>query len=319
MSIRKRQAGAILFLVVAAAAAIVLVVRPAATRVEAAGQAGSEAKPAGDAEIRKANEAYATALTAGDLDAVMAFWAPDADYVDEDGKQTKGSEHIAALFKNSLPETKGSKVAVKVTSLKFLRPEICLEDGTVERTAPTGVKDLNRFAIVWTKTGDKWLISSVRDLPADVAELTSVAAAQLNELGWMVGEWVDDSPKADVTVNVRWGTNKAFLLMDYVVKRNGAEPLEVNVRIGWDARLARIRSWVFDSTGGFAEAYWRKDGKRWFVGTTGVLPDGGIGGATNIYEFVDDNSFVWKSTERDVDGQPLADTEVKFVRKNGKK
>jgi len=319
MLIRKRQGGAILFLVVATAAAVVLVLRAAATRVEAAGQAGSEPKPAGEAEIRKANADYAAALTAGDPDAVMAFWAPDADYVDEDGKQTKGSEQIAALFKKSLPETKGSKVAVKVQSLKFLRPEICLEDGSVERTAPTGVKEVNRFAIVWTKTGDKWLISSVRDLPADTADLPSVAAAQLNELGWMVGEWVDDSPKADVTVNVRWGTNKAFLLMDYVVKRDGTEPLEVNVRVGWDARLARIRSWVFDSTGGFAEAYWRKDGKRWFVGTTGVLPDGGIGGATNIYEFVDDNTFVWKSTERDVDGQPLADTEVKFVRKTGKK
>ena len=90
-------------------------------------------------------------------------------------------------------------------SLKFLRPEICLEDGTVERTEPTGVKDASRFAIVWTKTGDKWLISSVRDLPADVADLPSVAAAQLAELGWLVGEWVDDSPKADVTVKVRWG------------------------------------------------------------------------------------------------------------------
>ena len=319
MSIRKRQAGAILFLAVATTAAIILVTRPGPSRLEAAGQAGSEARPAGDAEIRKANEAYAAALTAGDLDAVMAFWAPDADYVDEDGKQTKGSEHIAALFKKSLPETKGSKVAVKVTSLKFLRPEICLEDGTVERTAPTGVKEVNRFAIVWTKSGDKWLISSVRDLPADTADLPSAAAAQLNELGWMVGEWVDDSPKGDVNVTVRWGTNKAFLLMDYVVKRDGTEPLEVNVRVGWDARLARIRSWVFDSTGGFAEAFWRRDGKKWYVGTTGVLPDGGTGGATNIYEFVDDNTFVWRSTERDVDGQPLGDTEVKFVRKNGKK
>jgi uncharacterized protein (TIGR02246 family) len=299
--------------------AALVVLRPGAPPAEVAGQpAESKSNPA-EAEIRKANDAYAAAQTAGDLDAIMAFWAPDADYVDEDGKQTKGSEQITALFKKSLPETKGSKVAVKVQSLKFLRPEICLEDGTVERTDVTGVKDANRFAIVWTKTGDKWLISSVRDLPADVADLGSAAAAQLNELGWMVGEWVDDSPKADVTVNVRWGTNKAFLLMDYVVKRDGTEPLEVNVRIGWDARIGRIRSWVFDSTGGFAEAFWRRDGKKWYVGTTGILPDGGTGGATNIYEFVDDNTFVWKSTERDVDGQPLADTEVKFVRKNTKK
>ena len=99
----------------------------------------------------------------------------------------------------------------------------------------------------------------------------------------------------------------------------GADPLEVSSRVGWDARQGRIRSWVFDSTGGFAEAYWRRDGKRWMAGTSGVLPDGGTGGATNVIEFVDDNTFVWRSTERDVDGQPLADTEVKLIRKTAKK
>ena len=136
MSARKRRVGGVLILVAAAVAAVALIGRPAPNRAEAAGQKEGEAKPAGDAEIRKTNTDYAAALTAGDLDAIMAFWAPDADYVDEDGKQAKGSEQIAALFKKSLPETKGSKVAVKVQSLKFLRPEICLEDGTVERTAP---------------------------------------------------------------------------------------------------------------------------------------------------------------------------------------
>ncbi|HKB03055.1 MAG TPA: SgcJ/EcaC family oxidoreductase, partial [Gemmataceae bacterium] len=284
-------------------------------------QKGGEApaKSTADAEIRKANADYAEAMAAAELDKIMAFWAPDSDYIDEAGKQTQGSDKIAELFKKALPDMKGSKVNIRIHSLKFIRPEICLEDGTVDRTAPTGVKESNRFAIVWTKTGDKWLISSVRDLPTEATDLPSVAAAYLNDLGWLVGEWVDDSPKADATVKVSWATNKAFLLMDYVVKREGSEPMEVRVRVGWDARQGRVRSWVFDSEGGFAEAFWRKDGKRWIVGTSGVLPDGGTGGATNIYEFVDENTFVWRSTERDVDGQPLADAEVKFVRKPVKK
>jgi hypothetical protein len=107
--------------------------------------------------------------------------------------------------------------------------------------------------------------------------------------------------------------------MDYVVKREGIDPLEVSVRVGWDGHNGRIRSWVFDSQGGFGEGYWNKDGKRWIVGTSGVLPDGGTGGATNIYEFVNENSFIWRATDREVDGQPLADAEVKFVRKTAKK
>jgi uncharacterized protein (TIGR02246 family) len=321
MSLRKRLTGGIVVLAFAMAALLAFSGRPVPNRAEAAGQAGSDPKSgsAGEVEIRKANSDYAAALAAGDLDRIMAFWAPDADYIDEAGKQTQGSDKIAALFRKALPETKGSKVGIRIHSLKFLRPEVCLEDGTVDRTAPTGVKESNRFAIVWSKSGDKWLISSIRDLPTEVSDLPSVAAAYLNDLSWLVGEWVDDSAKADVTVKVTWATNKAFLLMDYVLKREGLEPLEVSVRIGWDARQARIRSWVFDSTGGYGEGYWHKDGKRWLVGTAGVLPDGGTGGATNIYEFVDDNTFVWRATERDVDGQPLADAEVKFVRKPAKK
>jgi uncharacterized protein (TIGR02246 family) len=317
MFLRKHRAGLVASLLVATAV-VVVGVRPTPNRAEAAGQASGETKSTADAEIRKANADYATALTAGDVDAIMAFWAPDADYIDEAGQQTKGADKIAGLFKKAAPETKGWKAAVRVTSLKFLRPEICLEDGAVERTAPTGVKEVNRFAIVWTKTDGKWLISNVRDLPADVIDLPSVAAGQLADLGWLVGEWTAGGDKAEATIKVSWGKNKAFLLMDYAIKQGEGDPLEVSVRVGWDPRQARIRSWVFDSTGGFAEAFWRKDGKRWIVGTAGVLPDGGTGGATNIYEFVDENTFTWRSTERDVDGQPLADAELKFVRKPAK-
>src|SRR5688572_18302405 len=139
MTFRKRVAG-ILILVAAAVAAVALIARPAPNRAEAAGQPGGEAKTTAEAEIRKANADYAAAMTAGDVDGIMAFWAADADYVDEAGQQTKGADKIAALFKKAAPDTKGWKTAVRVTSLKFLRPEICLEDGMVERTAPTGVK-----------------------------------------------------------------------------------------------------------------------------------------------------------------------------------
>ncbi|HEX3152309.1 MAG TPA: SgcJ/EcaC family oxidoreductase [Gemmataceae bacterium] len=319
MTSRKHRFGRIAILLIAAAATVALITRPSPNRADAAGQKGEATKSGGEAEIRKANTDYGTALTAADLDAIMAFWAPDADYIDESGKQTQGSDKIAELFKKSLADMKGTKAVVRVQSLKFIRPEICLEDGVVERTAATGIKETNRFAIVWTKTGDKWLISNVRDLPTEATDLPSIAAGALADLGWLVGEWTGEGDKTAVNLKITWAANKAFLLMDYSIKQENADPLDVTVRVGWDPRQARIRSWVFDSTGGFAEAFWAKDGKRWVVGTSGVLPDGGTGGATNIFEFVDENSILWRSTERDVDGQPLADAEVKFVRKGAKK
>jgi uncharacterized protein (TIGR02246 family) len=315
---RKYRAAAVLGALVIVGTIVVLAARPS-TRMAQAGQGDAKAPIGVEAEIRKANADYAAAMMAGDLDAVMAFWSADADYIDEAGTMTRGSDKIAALFRKALPELKGAKIAVKVHSLKFIRPEICLEDGTVEKTTATGNKESSRFAIVWTKAGVKLQISSVRDLPTEVNDLPSLASAQLKDLEWLVGDWVNEGAKAEVSLHVKWAANKAFLLMDYVVKREGIDPLEVSVRVGWDGHNGRIRSWVFDSQGGFGEGYWNKDGKRWIVGTSGVLPDGGTGGATNIYEFVNENSFIWRATDREVDGQPLADAEVKFVRKTAKK
>lgn len=284
---------------------------------EAIGQ-GAETKSGDEAALRQAGNDYAAALSKGDLDGVLAFWSADADFIDEAGKMTRGKEQIGELFKKSLPSRKGSKLAIKLNSIKFLRPEICLVDGSLEVAVADGTKESSRYAVVWTKTDGKWLISSARDLPAEVVDLPSMAAAQLKGLEWLVGEWQDADGKGNVSISTRWDANKAFLLMNYVVKTEGAEPLQVTVRIGWDPIAGRIRSWTFDSNGGFGEGFWQKDGKVWTVGTTGVLPDGGTGGATLAYEFVDANTFVWKATDRDIDDQPLADAEVKFIRKAAK-
>jgi uncharacterized protein (TIGR02246 family) len=313
---RKHKATAFAAIAVVGIVALV-VLRPGTPPAQAAGQPAesNNNRAADEAAIRAQDKAYVAALTSGDLDAVMAFWAPDGDYVDEAGKVTSGKDNIAALFKKALPEMKGGKITSKIHKLKFLKPDIIFQDGTIEGTTPTGSKESARFAAVWTKTGDKWLLSSVRDLPSEVADLPSLAAAQLHDLEWLVGDWIDDEPKKDVTMTCKWDTSKAFLLMHYLVKRQGMEDLEVTVRVGWDGASGRIRSWTFDSQGGFSEGFWMRDGKRWLVGSSGVLPDGGVGGSTLIYEFKDPNSFVWRATEREVDGQPLADSEVKYVRK----
>jgi uncharacterized protein (TIGR02246 family) len=275
-------------------------------------------KAADEQAIRKAAAAHVEAMNKGDLAALIAFWTPDADYVDETGKTTRGKDALAALFKKGLIENKGKKVSGKTNSIKFLRPDVALEDGTLEFASSDGSKEANRYAVVWVKTGDRWLISSARDLPEEVTDVPSLAYPQLKNLEWLVGEWQDASDKIDVNVVCRWDRNKSFLLMQYEVKHPGEDPIQVTQRIGWDARNGMIRSWTFDSLGGFGESYWRREGNRWVAATSGILPDGGRGGATNVYDFVDPNTFVWRSLDRDVDGQPLANAEIKFVRKTAK-
>ena len=293
--------------------------RPAEVAAQDAGRKNTtkvESKPTSDeSAVRKSTADYVAAMSKDDPDAIMAFWAPDAEYIDESGKITRGKEAITALFREALPELKKHKISAREHSIRTLRPEVVLEDGSLEFCGPDGCKEFNRYAVVWTKTDGKWLISSARDLPAEVTEVPSLAYPQLQALEWLIGEWSEDSPKADVKLTCRWGPNKAFLLMDYEVRRDRDEPLSVTQRIGWDPVNETIRSWVFDSEGGFGEGQWEKDGLKWVVDSSGVLPDGGAGNATHVWEFVDPQTFVWRATDREVDGQPLGNMEVKFVRK----
>ncbi len=139
----------------------------------------------------------------------------------------------------------------------------------------------------------------------------------MQELAWLVGDWVDDSPDADDAATVTWTKNKTFLT--YTFKVSGGNPgddLEGTQIIGWDPAAGTIRSWMFDSDGGFGEGTWSKHGDTWVVKFNQVLADGRKASATNVYKMVDGNTFTWKSIGRKLDGQFLHNIdEVKMVRK----
>jgi uncharacterized protein (TIGR02246 family) len=118
---------------------------------------GQDRGPAasGEQAVRKAVAAYVEALSKGDLDGLMACVAPDADFIDEAGKTTRGHDALRAHFKTTLADLKGYKVTGKVYSVKFLRPDVALVDGSLEYTAADGTRDSNRYAVVWVKSGGR--------------------------------------------------------------------------------------------------------------------------------------------------------------------
>src|SRR5262245_42948348 len=64
--------------------------------------------------IRKSTDSYAAAFNKGDLDGIMAYWAADADYVDDNGKTYRGKQAIAALFKEHLNHLKGYRMELHI-------------------------------------------------------------------------------------------------------------------------------------------------------------------------------------------------------------
>ena len=74
--------------------------------------------------------------------------------------------------------------------------------------------------------------------------------------------------------------------------------------IGWDPRRHRIRSWNFDSNGGYGESTWKQDGDRWIIQHSGVLQDGSEVSAVHVVSRAGrQHRSSLKSQERTVNGQ----------------
>ena len=65
-------------------------------------------------------------------------------------------------------------------------------------------------------------------------------------------------------------------------------------RIGWDPLRRQLRSWTFDSTGGFSEGFWSRNGDQWIVTSTGVTSDGESASGTAVYHIIDAERVTWE-------------------------
>jgi uncharacterized protein (TIGR02246 family) len=271
-------------------------------------------KPSAEEEaIRQAVAAYAQAFTKGHLDQLLMHWHPDAEYIDESGKVTQGRDAIAALLRKNIADLKGCKLAIDIKSIRLITQDVALQDGQATLVKPDETIT-TPYTAVWVKKDSHWLLRSLRDLPETAEPAPVTAADRLKGLEWIIGEWqsVDASPEVHLTCH--WAANKTFVLFDYRIKE-GKQDSTTTMRMGWDPVNEEFRSWYFDSAGGYGEGWWTQDGNHWVSETVGVLPDGRIGTARHIVRFGDSKTWEWQSRNREVDGRPLADVDVRLVRK----
>ena len=125
----------------------------------------------------------------------------------------------------------------------------------------------------------------------------------LDDLAWMIGHWVDRGEDVTITTNCSWTKNRKFLTRSFRVAINNEVTLEGTQVVGWDPIEHRIRSWTFDSEGGFGEGRWIQDGNRWLVKTSFVLASGDRASALNVLTYVDPDTFRWQSIDREIGGE----------------
>lgn len=268
--------------------------------------------------IHKALQSYVDAMNKGDLKSLMTNWSADPEFIDEAGNTTRGQEAIAALFKRTFDEQKGATFAIKVRQLRFIKPDVAVQDGRVTFTTTDGLNDEWLYTSIWVKVGGKWLISRVQDLPSETAAPAS-NAEHLKQLEWLLGDWVSEGDGANVSFTCRWNKSQSFLVMEQSIHLQDKDTLEIKHVIGWDPAKQQIRSWFFDSRGGFGESLWTRKGNRWTLEAQGVLSDGRRAEATSTWHYIDDRNCEWDSTSRELDGRPMPDIKIKYVSKVAKK
>src|SRR5262245_60083152 len=98
----------------------------------------AKGNPKEEAALQKNAEAFVEAFHKGDAKALAAFWAPEGDYTTQTGRHLKGREAIEKAFQAFFAENKGLKLRVDSFSLRFLTPEVAIEDGVTEVIPPEG-------------------------------------------------------------------------------------------------------------------------------------------------------------------------------------
>jgi uncharacterized protein (TIGR02246 family) len=274
-----------------------------------------EAALAEQKAIRKVIDSFTAAYNKGDLDGLMASWTEDAEFASETGKVYRGKAQVRVLLKKSLASNKGAKESIRTQSIRFIKPDVAIEDGVVTLTSPDGAVDSGPYESVWVKQDGRWYISRVRDLPDRADDGRPVAYQKLKPLAWMVGEWVDKDAKDEVAMTCRWSPGQTFLYQEYPIKQSDGKIGYVWLRIGWDATAGQIRSWVFDSTGGFGEGRWTREGNNWVIASEGHFPDGRKATSENRWKYINDQTAIWTSVNRQADGQPMPDMTITFVKK----
>ncbi len=263
--------------------------------------------------IRLAAETFAKAYIAGDAKAIAALFAADGQIVGEEGQSTQGREGIEQVFAGIFKAHPKSHMDLAIGSIRFVGPDIAIEDGMATVTdAPDEPAERSPYTLIHTGLNGKWLMASARDLPDEAP----AAEEQLKQLQWMIGQWVDESPDALVITSYRWTDNQCYILSEFKVQIAGRPVMTGTQRIGWDPLAKKIRSWVFDSEGGFGEGVWTREGNQWIVKKTGVTRDGKIASATNVITRVSQDRMTWQQRDRIVGGEKTPDiAETPITRK----
>ena len=265
------------------------------------------AEDADEKAIRDSAATFTKLYNAHEAGKLAELFALKAEMIDEADRVVKGREAIEQAFTGVFKENPQASMQVEVESVRVLTPSLAIEEGTARSTnSPDAPEDVTVYVAIHVKVEGKWQLACVRDWSAPLEEPAPHDRLQ-QDLAWLVGEWIDESPDSVVHSVCKWDDNGNFLVQDFQVNVGGQIAMSGTNRIGWDAVAKQFKSWVFDSHGGHSTGAWLRDGDRWIIKMQGSTAKGEVGSSTNYYRPINGDTIAWGSFDRVIDGERQED------------
>ncbi len=275
----------------------------------------ADVKETEEEAIRRTAVAFTTAYNKHDAKAVSEQFTPKAEFTDEDGNLIKGREAIQQDFAAMFAKYPECKIEVEVASIRILTPNVAIEEGIVRgHPVPNEAANVSSYVAIDVKVDGRWLTASVSDFEADAQALSP--NDHLQELAWMVGDWLDEGPESTVKSTCRWDASGNYLLHDFFLRIVGRDSISGSMRIGWDPLTQQLKSWTFNTDSGYSEGLWIRIGDEWLVKSRGVNAAGEAVSAASVYRLIDNDTMTWRASDRVVGGKPQDDVPENVIKRH---
>lgn len=254
------------------------------------------AAPPAEEGIRAALADYLAAFNRHDAPALAAHWTAAGTSVDlASGDATVGRTAVQGVFSALFAAEASASIDMRIESIHPVRDDVAVVDGMTRLSFAGGPPAASRFSAVMVREDGRWRLESMREAAAGRTP-TPTDLHPLGGLAWLLGSWEDIGEGVTAGTRCFWSAGRGFLVRTHAVsvdERPPARPapgderipgllptgparsLEVTEIIGFDPNSREIRSWVFTSSGGFAEGRWMQEGSAWRVELEGGGRDTG--------------------------------------------
>ena len=258
--------------------------------------------------IKTLTKSYVAAFNAQDFEKMAEHWTDRGVHTNQaTGSIIVGQDALKSEFEKLFNESENLKLEILSEEIEFVSPSVAIEHGVASVTqSGTNQVEKTEYSCVFILQGGQWKIDRIDD---NLVLDRSSHSAHLQPLDWLIGNWVHESENTTIEFECKWTQEKNHISRFYRIVE-GDQIIESGLQvIGWDPVNQTVRSWLFDSRGGYVEGRWKFDNNRWVVSNDGTLPNGSKGKALHIITPVDADQFKFQKTEQVVDGAPLDDTE----------